>query len=390
MPGPHRSSATLGYPARPAQRSVALNTSVPHWIQHPDELAQRLQQRPARIGLDTEFIRERTYWPQLALVQMAVGEEILLIDPLIPGMSEALKPWLVAPDIVKVMHSASEDLVTFKCTCGVLPRPLFDTQIAAALAGTGAGMGYQKLVSEITGTLLAKGETRSDWMRRPLSEAQLEYAADDVRYLFALHDALDAKLGELGRREWLAEDAERLLASVERDDGERWPHLSLRSAQFIDAPAQLRLLRLLRWREQTARQSDRPRSWILDNELAVTLARNPPADPAALLRLFERFPKAPRKLAAPLWQALTTPLPDEADAPLASNGGEDQKQALKRLQEAVAERSRELGLPDGVLASRKHLESLLEHASWPAGLGQWRRRELDTLLTPLLPVIAKN
>jgi ribonuclease D len=390
MPGPHRSSATLGYPARPAQRSVALNTSVPHWIQHPDELAQRLQQRPARIGLDTEFIRERTYWPQLALVQMAVGEEILLIDPLIPGMSEALKPWLVAPDIVKVMHSASEDLVTFKCTCGVLPRPLFDTQIAAALAGTGAGMGYQKLVSEITGTLLAKGETRSDWMRRPLSEAQLEYAADDVRYLFALHDALDAKLGELGRREWLAEDAERLLASVERDDGERWPHLSLRSAQFIDAPAQLRLLRLLRWREQTARQSDRPRSWILDNELAVTLARNPPADPAALLRLFERFPKAPRKLAAPLWQALTTPLPDEADAPLASNGGEDQKQALKRLQEAVAERSRELGLPDGVLASRKHLESLLEHASWPAGLGQWRRRELDTLLTPLLPVIAKD
>lgn len=390
MPGPHRSSATLGYPARPAQRSVALNTSVPHWIQHPDELAQRLQQRPARIGLDTEFIRERTYWPQLALVQMAVGEEILLIDPLIPGMSEALKPWLVAPDIVKVMHSASEDLVTFKCTCGVLPRPLFDTQIAAALAGTGAGMGYQKLVSEITGTLLAKGETRSDWMRRPLSEAQLEYAADDVRYLFALHDALDAKLGELGRREWLAEDAERLLASVERDDGERWPHLSLRSAQFIDAPAQLRLLRLLRWREQTARQSDRPRSWILDNELAVTLARNPPADPAALLRLFERFPKAPRKLAAPLWQALTTPLPDEADAPMASNGGEDQKQALKRLQEAVAERSRELGLPDGVLASRKHLESLLEHASWPAGLGQWRRRELDTLLTPLLPVIAKN
>jgi len=367
-----------------------LITSVPHWIQHPDELSERLQQRPARIGLDTEFIRERTYWPQLALVQMAIGEEILLIDPLIAGMTDALKPWLVAPDIVKVMHSASEDLVTFKCTCGVLPRPLFDTQIAAALAGTGAGMGYQKLVSEITGTLLAKGETRSDWMRRPLSEAQLEYAADDVRYLFAIHDALDARLGELGRREWLAEDAERLLASVERDDGERWPHLSLRSAQFIDAPAQLRLLRLLRWREHTARQSDRPRSWILDNELAVTIARNPPADQAALLRLFERFPKAPRKLAAPLWEALTTPLADEADAPLASNGGDDQKQTLKRLQEAVAERSRELGLPDGVLASRKHLESLLERASWPAGLGQWRRRELEAALKPLLPGTAQD
>ncbi|MDG2526218.1 ribonuclease D [Stenotrophomonas sp. HITSZ_GD] len=358
---------------------------MPHWITHPDELAQRLQQRPARIGLDTEFIRERTYWPQLALVQMAVGEEILLIDPLAPGMAEALKPWLTAPDILKVMHSASEDLVTFKVACGVLPRPLFDTQMAAALTGAGAGMGYQKLVNEITGTLLPKGETRSDWLRRPLSDAQLEYAADDVRYLFALHDALDARLGELDRRAWLAEDAERLLASVERDDGERWPHLSLRSAQFLEPEGQLRLLRLLRWREQTARQSDRPKSWILDNELAVTIARTPPADQAGLSKLFERFPKAPRRLTAQVWQVLNTPLADEADAPLASNNGDEHKQTLKKLQEAVAERSRELGLPDGVLASRKHLESLLEHRVWPAGLGQWRRATLEPVLAPLLP-----
>jgi len=385
MPGACRSPATLGYPARPAQCSAVTKKAVPHWIRHPDELAQRLQQRPSRIGLDTEFIRERTYWPQLALVQMAVGDEILLIDPLIPGMNDALKPWLTAPDIVKVMHSASEDLVTFKCTCGVLPRPLFDTQIAAGLAGVGAGMGYQKLVNEITGTLLAKGETRSDWMRRPLSESQLEYAADDVRYLFAIHDALDAKLGELGRREWLAEDAERLLASVDRDDGERWPHLSLRSAQFLEPEGQLRLLRLLRWREQVARQSDRPKSWILDNELAVTIARNPPVDQGALSKVFERFPKAPRKLVSQVWEALSTPLADEAEAPLASNGGDEQKQLLKKLQEAVAERSRVLRLPDGVLASRKHLESLLEHKAWPMGLGVWRRGELEAVLTPLLP-----
>ncbi|TQU13536.1 ribonuclease D, partial [Xanthomonas perforans] len=106
---------------------------MPHWIIHPSELTDRLQAaRPSRIGLDTEFIRERTYWPQLALVQMAIGDEILLIDPLIPGMNAALKEWLTATDIVKVMHSASEDLVTFKCACGALPRPLFDTQIAAA------------------------------------------------------------------------------------------------------------------------------------------------------------------------------------------------------------------------------------------------------------------
>ncbi|HEL5054887.1 TPA: ribonuclease D, partial [Stenotrophomonas maltophilia] len=335
------------------------------WITTPAELDAYYQQRPTRIGLDTEFIRERTFWPQLALVQMAVGEDILLIDPLIPGMPEALAPWLTDTSIIKVMHSASEDLVAFKWTCGVLPRPLFDTQIGAALAGIGAGMGYQKLVQEITGVTLAKGETRSDWMRRPLSESQLQYAADDVEHLFALHDAIDARLQAMGRQQWLHDDAERLLASVANDE-DRWPHLSMRSAQFLDAEAQRRLLRLLRWRDVQARQSDRPRSWILDNELAALLARSPPADVDALAKLFEPFPKAPRKLTAAVWQALDTPLADEQDAPLATQPTDSSKKTLKKMQDAVAECSRELGLADGVLASRKHLESYLEHRQWPS------------------------
>ncbi len=354
------------------------------WITTPAELDAYFQQRPARIGLDTEFIRERTFWPQLALVQMAVGQDILLIDPLIPGMTEALAPWLADESIIKVMHSASEDLVAFKWACGVLPRPLFDTQIGAALAGIGGGMGYQKLVAEITGVALAKGETRSDWMRRPLSESQLQYAADDVEHLFALHDAIGAKLQALGRQQWLYDDGERLLANVANDE-DRWPHLAMRSAQFLDAAAQRRLLRLLRWRDVQARSSDRPRSWILDNELAATLARTPPADAAALAALFEQFPKAPRKLAGAVWQALDTPLADEAEAPLALPANDSNKQALKKLQDAVAERSRELGLPDGVLASRKHLESYLERRQWPAALAGWRQQELEAQLQALLP-----
>jgi len=330
---------------------------VATWITTPAELDPYFQQRPTRIGLDTEFIRERTFWPQLALVQMAVGQDILLIDPLIPGMTEALAPWLVDESIIKVMHSASEDLVAFKWACGVLPRPLFDTQIGASLAGIGGGMGYQKLVAEITGVALAKGETRSDWMRRPLSESQLQYAADDVEHLFALHDAIDARLQALGRQQWLHDDGERLLASVANDE-DRWPHLAMRSAQFLDAAAQRRLLRLLRWRDVQARSSDRPRSWIL---------------------------KAPRKLAGAVWQALDAPLADEAEAPLALPANDSNKQALKKLQDAVAERSRELGLPDGVLASRKHLESYLERRQWPAALAGWRQQELESRLQALLP-----
>lgn len=356
-----------------------------HWIKHPAELEERYRQRPTRIGLDTEFIRERTYWPQLALVQMAVDGEILLIDPLVPGMADALRPWLEDTAILKVMHSASEDLVAFKCACNALPRPLFDTQIGAALAGIGGGMGYQKLVAQITGVTLSKGETRSDWMRRPLSHAQLEYAADDVEYLFALHDAIDARLHELGRQSWLQDDAQRLLAAVDNDEGEQWPHLSMRAAQFLEVDAQRRLLRLLRWRDQQARQSDKPRSWILDNELATVLARTPPAEYDAMLRVFERFPKAPRKLAQAVWQTLQTALPDEELAPQPPAASDANKAALKRLQNAVTARSGELGLPDGLLASRKHLEALLvDEQHWPAALGGWRQQQLEPLLRPLL------
>ena len=354
------------------------------WISNPADLQRRYANAPDRIGLDTEFIRERTFWPQLALVQMAVGEEILLIDPLVPGMPEALRPWLEDQRITKIMHSASEDLVAFSHTCGVLPRPLFDTQIAAALAGIGGGMGYQKLVAEITGEILEKGEQRSDWMRRPLSDSQLHYAAADVIHLFALHDHLTARLQELGRTTWLEQDANKLIDTVANEGNDPWPHLSFRAAQFIDAPAQARLLRLLRWRDAQARNSDKPRSWILDNELATALAKQPPASPAALDALFDRHPKAPKKLAAAIWQALTSPLDDEAGMPLAVDNGDRLRAPLKRLQKAVAERSAELGLPDGLLASRKLLEAWIEGGKPPATLTDWRRTELENRLQDLL------
>ena len=357
-----------------------------HWIDSPDALRARLANPPAVIGLDTEFIRERTYWPQLALVQVALGEaegDILLVDPLVPGMAEALAPLLTDASVTKVMHSASEDLVAFKSACRVLPAPLFDTQIAAALAGVGGGMGYQKLVQAVTGVVLAKGETRSDWLRRPLSASQLEYAADDVRHLHALHRHLDSLLAGQGRSGWLQEDGARLLGIAADDEGERWPHLSLRSAQFLDGDGQRRLLRLLRWREARARSSDRPRSWVLDNELAVALARTPPADRAALQATLDATPKSPRNLADALWQALSTPLGDEAEAPMARGDERDKKQ-LRALQDAVAAIAAGLGLPEGLLASRKLLEGLQDGGGWRGPLAGWRRGVLEPALAPLL------
>ena len=359
-----------------------------NWITDPTALHTLHALRPARIGLDTEFIRERTYWPQLALVQIAYEDAqgqlaVMLVDPLIPGMPEALAPILVDAGILKVMHSPSEDLVVFKRACGVVPQPLFDTQAAAALAGIGSGLGYQKLVEQLTGVALVKGETRSDWMRRPLSASQLEYAADDVRHLFEMHDALDGMLAQLARREWLAEDATRTIFNAENEGPERWPHVSMRSAQLLDRDGQLRLLRLLRWRDTYARDSDRPRTWILDNELAVALARIAPLDRNALQQQLDTHPKAPRKLGDAIWHALSTPLPDESDAPAVATDTRD-KQQLRKLQDAVATRSAELGLPDGVLASRRWLEVLLDEGEWPDALRGWRRAALEPVLAPLL------
>ncbi|QIL20950.1 ribonuclease D [Thermomonas sp. HDW16] len=356
------------------------------WIDSPDALRARIANPPESIGLDTEFIRERTYWPQLALVQIALGEaedDILLVDPLVPGMCDALAPLLANPSVLKIMHSASEDLVAFKHACGVLPAPMFDTQIAAALASVGGGMGYQKLVQAITGVALAKGETRSDWLRRPLSASQLEYAADDVRHLHALHRHLDATLATQNRTGWLQEDCARLLATVADDQGERWPHLSLRSAQFLDRDGQLRLLRLLRWRETYARRSDRPRSWILDNELAFALARAARAAHADVQAILDATPKAPRSLGGAMFEAISTPLADEAEAPVARGDDRDKKQ-LRALQEAVAAAAAELGLPEGLLASRRLLEALQDGGGWTGPLAGWRRCILQPRLTPLL------
>jgi len=361
---------------------------VHHWIAEPATLAEHLAHwtNLEVLALDTEFIRERTWWPQLALVQMAVpGHDVLLVDPTVPGIADVLRPLLDNPAIVKLMHSASEDVQALQRGCGALPAPLFDTQIAAALCGLGAALGYQKLCENQLGVVLAKSETRSDWLRRPLSDAQLSYAADDVLHLHALHTILRDKLRELGREAWLAEDCARLVATSGNETPERYPHLAVRSAQYLDPDAQALLCRLLRWRELQARATDRPKGWIIDNDLAVALARKPPVDARALNSFLDTQPKAPRKLRTELWNALEPPLTgDERDVPLLQTPDSAQKKLLRDLQDAVATESARLGLADGILASRRTLEALLDGDGWPTALDGWRRPILEPVLLPLL------
>jgi ribonuclease D len=361
------------------------------WIASAEDLDARLSTPDTRpVALDTEFIREKTYYPQLALVQLGRGEEILLLDPLALGEARPLTRLLQSP-VLKLMHSPSEDLQAFRHHYGVLPRPLFDTQLAAALLGLGAGLGYQALIEKLLGVRLEKGETRSDWLRRPLSEAQLTYAADDVRHLAAAHALLETQLRASGRLGWLEEDCERQLDAAERDEADPQPHLSIRSAQRMRPEQQARLRRLLLWREQQARRSDKPRSWIIDNELVVELALRTAPHRAAFEAMLDARPRAPRRARDELWDVASRELaPEERDVPLAELPDPAWREPLKKMQEGVARVATDLGLPEGLLCARRHLETLISSRSWPPMLEGWRRPLLEPVLLPHLPRVGKT
>jgi ribonuclease D len=339
----------------------------------------------ARMGLDTEFVRERTYHAQLALVQIAIDGRIGLVDPLALEHPEPLLQALRGPAL-KLMHSPSEDLQALAHHYGVVPAPFFDTQIAAALTGFGAGIGYQRLVESALGVTLQKGETRSDWLRRPLSESQQRYAAEDVLHLEALYQLLAERLDRLGRRGWLDEDCNRMLESAANVGIDPQPHLSMRPAQRMNAQAQARLRRLLLWREAEARATDKPRGWILDNDTALRLAERPPRDRGSFEEFLDSQPKAPRRKRDPLWDLLQQPLAGEdLDIPLATQTPETDKGALRALQEEVAAIAAEMELPEGLLCARRHLETLLLGGPWPLALCGWREQLLRSRLQARMP-----
>jgi ribonuclease D len=355
------------------------------WIDQAAQLQvlQSLHELPA-LAMDTEFMREKTYFPELALLQLGGPEHILLLDAPALGAAGEVVSLLESP-VLKVMHSAGEDLQALHHAYGALPRPLFDTQVAAALCGLDPTLSYQKLVAQLCTVTLEKGETRSDWLRRPLSDAQLQYAADDVRYLLEPARILSERLASLDRRAWLDEDCETALAAaVDSDDPH--PHLAMRPAQGLPAAAQARLRRLLRWREQVARASNRPRNWVLDAGLALDLAQAAPFDRVRFEQLLDRNPKSPRRRRDELFDlTCREPELEELDIPLAQLPGPAEREQLRAMQGAVSNLARQLGMHESVLASRRHLETLLREGRWSRHLSGWRRPQLAPVLLPLLP-----
>lgn len=356
------------------------------WIDHAGALPTAPD--PAPLGLDTEFMRRNTFHPQLALAQVAHAGECWLIDPLAYDASTDLRGLIDGR--VCVMHSAGEDLEALAPLIGEAPICLFDTQIAAALCGMGSGLSYQKLVADLVHVDLPKTETRSDWLQRPLTPSQLEYAAQDVTYLAELHARLAAELRRRGRDAWHAEDCARLVTHARRHlaEPDAQPQRSFHGAADWPRPTIARLRRVLLWRETTARSLDKPRPWVLDDAHALALSHQPPA---SAQELFERV-KGQRSLRGPqrgellaLLQARATPEELDTLAPIPAPPRGEARRALDAMREVVHAVADASGLPPGLLCPRRLLEEFVATRAWPAGLTGWREGLLQPRLTALLP-----
>ncbi len=249
-----------------------------------DELIPRIR-ASSWLALDTEFIRERTYYPRLCLLQLANDKLVACIDPLALPNLEKLLDVIYDPDITKVFHAGRQDLEIFYHLREELPGPLFDTQIAAALLGYGDQVGYGALVKEMLDVELAKTHSRTNWSQRPLEPEQLHYAADDVRYLRDIYLRQLQTLESMGRLEWLAADFAVLAdpGTYRNDANDAWKRI--RGHQHLKGAQLATLQTIAAWREKLARQLDKPRKWLLRDELLLELARRQPRDHQALTKI---------------------------------------------------------------------------------------------------------
>ncbi len=255
-----------------------------NFIENKDQLINICQQfsQSEFLAVDTEFFRQTTYYSILALIQICDGKQIAIVDPLAIDDLEPLMDILYNKEITKVFHSARQDMEIFYHLKGALPEPLFDTQITSALLGYGEQIGYAPLVKQLLNIELDKSQTRTDWLKRPLSKKQIAYAADDVKYLAKLYPLQYERLEELGRLQWLENDFNFLTDNATYAPS---PDTIWRKTKGINRlkKQKLAILKLLAgWREELAIEQNRPRRRVISDDTLIGLCNNPPAEAAEL------------------------------------------------------------------------------------------------------------
>jgi len=338
------------------------------------ELCEKLRGQPV-LALDTEFLREKTYYAQLCLLQVAAEGVIACVDPLAVDL-DPLLDIIYDPSVVKVMHSARQDMEIFFDLRGDVPRPLFDSQIAATLMGFGEQVGYANLVQKMLEVTLDKIATRTDWSQRPLDAEQISYAADDVRYLFTLYHQQVELLSSKGRLDWLQDDFDEM-----SDRTTYAPHPEnlwkrVRGAQKLSSP-QLAVLRgLAIWREERAQASNRPRRWIFKDEVMVDLARRSPAQMADLAKIRGIEERALNRHGETLLKVIAEAKatdPKSWPKPSKSKRLSSEQDAVVDLLMAVLRlRGNEHDVSPSLLASRKQLETLVAGDEESPVLHGWR------------------
>lgn len=238
-----------------------------------------------RFALDLEFVPENTFYPQLALVQVAVQGRREVVDPLGIRDLSPLYEILADPDVVTVVHAGSNDVAIIKHLSQKEPTAVFDTQVAAAFVGMGRQVSYARLVEELIGVKLPKGQKLTNWLQRPLSEKQLTYALDDVRYLLELHERLTRILSDAGRLGWVLEELVDYKAFVDYDAPPELAYKRVSGAGGLGVQALSVLRELAALREREARVRDKPRKNIVSDSILVELARNAPRTPEQLDRV---------------------------------------------------------------------------------------------------------
>ena len=372
------------------------------WIASSEELADACMRwrNSKMLAVDTEFVRERTFRPILGLIQVADENGISLIDPLAAGELGPLAELLVDPAIDKVFHSCSEDLEVFREKLGITATPIFDSQLAAAFAGYGWSLGYSRLIQTLFAVDLPKTETRSDWLRRPLSSSQLEYAALDVAHLPEAYRRLCQELESRDRLEIFREDCARIVEEAGRPEDREAAYRKF-AASRLWSRRELALLReLVRWREDEARRRDLPRNFVLPEAAVPILVQLKPTSPAQLAKIEllkgRDLTRLGPKLIELVTRGLQAPpedLPEPFPRPL---DVQPYKKTLQNLRAALEQVAATENLPAELLSNRRSLEALIRrYLQWeepllPRKLRGWRERLLGPALIAVLETDLKD
>ena len=352
------------------------------FIERPNSICADLAQRE-RLGIDTEFMREKTFYAELSLVQISTGTGIFCVDPLAGNDMRAF--WEAVTASAWVLHSARQDIEVIYHTANCMPTSIFDTQIAAGLLGLAPQLGYAAVVSDLFGIDIPKTHTRANWSKRPLGDDLLQYAAEDVQYLLPAYERLAEDLDRKGRLAWAIEDSAMLLdPSLYVVD----PALAidrLKGARNLRGRSRAVGTRLAAWRETEALRSNRPRQWIIKDSVLISLALERPAKIADLQQIDGVPPGLIRRAGEELLEAIQTAATDSNDYSPPRTPDETQKALLKQMQGEIASCAEDLGLAAETIASKRDLAAIIIGGSRDSRLLKgWRRELIGEQLLELL------